>query len=89
VQFSKAGLEVPEEISIFKKEINMNCSSENLVDLQSDLPIESTIQGLVRVNSMIETGSSVPPLNPCNTGKIHDSKVLSDFSTSVFTIGTS
>lgn len=76
MQFSKVGLEVPEEISIFKKEINSDSSSENLVDLQSDMPIESMIQGPVRVSSVIENGSSVPALKACDTAGVHDSKVL-------------
>ena len=85
MQYSKAGLEVPEEISIFKKEINMDYYSENLVDRQYDMLIENMIEGSVRVSSMIEDGSSLPGLKACNTAGVHDSKVLNDLSIFVFT----
>ncbi|XP_078148699.1 RNA helicase family protein [Carex rostrata] len=74
VQYSKAGLEVPEEISIFKKGINMDYYNENFVDRQYDLPIENMIEGSVRVSSMIEDGSLLPGLKACNTAGVHDSK---------------
>ncbi|KAJ1691567.1 hypothetical protein LUZ63_015722 [Rhynchospora breviuscula] len=74
VQFSKAGLEVPEEISIFKGKKDKSSSNEKLDDLQSDRLAESLLEDVGRASSMIEDKSSVPALKSCITACVHDSQ---------------